>query len=82
MATEKTFNMNTWVRITLTKHGADILNAQNLALKKAISATINVKTDYKDGDEFGDTLWQVMNIFGGDKCCGGALVSFSKIEFE
>lgn len=77
--------MNSEVVVTLTAHGADLLNKRNQALHNQYEYAPNVKlygyrTDYKEGETHHAMLWEIMELFGGDKCYNGAAVPFSELK--
>lgn len=57
-------NVNTQVRVTLTKAGARCLNADREDYPELFS-------DVVEGDTYECILWELMNIFGPDHHCGG-----------
>lgn len=79
-----TLTMHSEVVVTLTKHGADILNKRNQELWDKYKDDTKVKlygyrTDYKEGDTHHDMLWEIMALFGGDKCFNGANIPFDEL---
>lgn len=77
--------MHTEVVVTLTAHGAEILNKRNKEVRDKVKDNPNVtlygyRTDYKEGETHHDMLWEIMALFGGDKCYNGAEVSFSELK--
>lgn len=77
--------MHSEVVVTLTKHGAEILNKRNQEMWDKYKDNPSVRlygyrTDYKEGDTHHDALWEIMALFGGDKCFSGADTSFSELK--
>lgn len=80
MANKYTVDLNDSVKAVLTEFGANILNEQNLEMKRKVSS-IAWKTDYKSGDEYETTLWSLINHFGYT-CTAGGEKAFKDIEIE
>ena len=77
--------MHTEVVVTLTKRGAELLNKRNQEIRNRYKDNPNVqlfgyRTDYKEGDTHHDMLWEIMALFGGDKCHEGADVPFDELK--
>ena len=77
--------MHSEVVVTLTKRGAELLNERNQDLWDKYKDNPKVqlfgyRTDYKEGDTHHDMLWEIMALFGGDKCHAGADVPFDELK--
>ena len=67
---ENKVNINSRIRVQLTKDGAKAFNIRNLRLiDELLSAYPKVdcdflKTDYKEGDVVEDSLWNIFSMLG------------------
>ena len=89
----ETINLNSLIKVKLSERGAKIYNKydQNI-LNFLQSLTLNekyvnnhkemFKTDYKEGEEIEKSLWELMQIFGGENMAMGEPVPFIKNEIE
>ena len=83
MAPNITLEMHTDVVVKLTQYGAEVLNVRNRELRKYFEDNnilyYGYRTDYKEGDSFQQMLWEIFQLFGGDKCYNGAKVPFTEL---
>lgn len=73
-------DLNDQARVVLTKSGADIINKKNRSLNGIYSqAGITWKDDYKEGDVYIGTLWEILGRF---KTCyeAGHDAPFTQLE--
>ncbi len=65
---DRIITINDWVTVTLTQHGADILNQQHeeLARRWPRAAAVVLSHTYVDGEAYEDQLWSLMSWFGGN----------------
>lgn len=88
MTTEIIFNMNKTVAVTLTQHGAEILNKSRAATKEGLPEAAQewFKSDYKAGEEYRAQLWSLMQDFGAHIYLGMSQVPFKdniiKLEWK
>ncbi len=57
-------DLNDQVQVVLTKCGADIINKESRSMNETYShAGITWKDDYKEGDVYKGSLWEILGRF-------------------
>lgn len=65
--------LNNMVEVTLTKKGADIINKINRDTL-AYFPSLELRTNYKEGDKYEEQLYEMFYKFGVHCCPGSDLV--------
>lgn len=69
--------LNDVVEVTLTQEGANIINKNNVATLSCFPS-LELRTDYKNGDKYKTQLHDLFYKFGVH-CCAGSNVIFTNL---
>ena len=73
--------LNDTVEVTLTQEGANIINKINRDTL-AYFPSLEIRTDYKEGDKYKEQLYELFYKFGVHCCPGSNLVFTNLINAE
>lgn len=72
-------DLNDTVEVTLTKIGADILNAESKRLNDYFKGRTAFRENYKEGDVYKNSLWVIITDFG-KYCQAGQEAVFKQLR--